>query len=87
MLVVEGVRVGSEGDEDPRDVGAVVAHGQQQGSTPVVTDRLQVGAGAQGQRGAVRVAGARGGEQAPVGLRLSTGPAASWRRAFSRVAT
>ncbi len=31
VLVVEGVRVRPERDEDPRDVGPVVGHGQQQG--------------------------------------------------------
>ena len=70
VLVVEGVRVRPERDEDPRDVGPVVGRGQQQGSTPSVTGRLQVGAGTQGERHAVGVAGGRGGEQPPVRLRL-----------------
>ena len=87
VLVVEGVRVGSEGDEHPRDVGAVVGRGQQQGSTPVVADRLQVGAGAQGQRGAVRVAASsrrrasagRPPPGRPVRRRPGAGPSPGWR--------
>ena len=79
VLVVEGVRVGSEGDEDPRDVGPVVGHGQQQGSTPMVTHCLQVGARAQGQRRGVRVAAVAAASSRRLASALSTGPAASWR--------
>ena len=87
VLVVEGVRVGSERDEDPRDVGPVVRRRPAAGEyAGVLADRLQVGARAQGQRGGVRVAAVAAASSAgwpppcrPVRPRPDAGPSPGWR--------